>query len=163
MKKDIIFLLLVLSMNIFGQKVYNFSLKSTDNNILSYNELKGENLTVIDFWATWCKPCQQSIPIINKIHEEFRDKGLNVIGINIDNPRNYSKIKPFINSMGIQYPVLLDFDQEVMRDFNVFSIPVIFIINNKNEIVYIHEGYSPGDESDLKNEINNLLNNPDKK
>ncbi len=155
--RTVFYIILVATTALNGQQVYNFTLENTEKEQVSFNELKGEKLTIVDFWATWCKPCQASIPKINKLHDEFKDKGVSVIGINIDSPRNQAKVKPFSNAMGIKYPILLDTEQEVMSDFNVNSIPILFFVNNKNEIVYTHVGYSAGDEQDLRNKINKYL------
>ena len=153
-----LFLFLTISINIKATELPDFELKDIQNKYVSLEELKGEKLTVIDFWATWCKPCFKSIPSIIEINREFRDKGVNVIGISIDSPRNSAKVKPFAISLGIDYPVLLDVNSEVMGMANVTSVPTLIIINEKNEIVYLHEGYKPGDENIIKEEITNLLN-----
>jgi cytochrome c biogenesis protein CcmG, thiol:disulfide interchange protein DsbE len=149
--------ILSLGLNVLGQKVYNFTLPNTENNDLSFDKLQGEKLTIIDFWATWCQPCRTSIPKINALYNEYKDKGVTVVGISIDTPRNRAKVGPLAKAMGIEYPVLIDEDQQVSSDFNVSSIPVLFFIDAKNEIVYTHQGYTPGDEIELKTKIEELI------
>ncbi|MEO9886186.1 MAG: TlpA disulfide reductase family protein [Balneola sp.] len=138
-------------------EIPNFRLKNLDNRTVSYNQIKGENLTVIDFWATWCKPCVKSIPEFVKMDKEFEDDQVKFIGISIDGPRNKAKVKPFIKSLGVDYTVLRDSDSSVMARLRVTAVPTLLIINSDNEIVYFHEGYKTGEEVEIKNKIKELL------
>jgi thiol-disulfide isomerase/thioredoxin len=108
---------------------------------------------VIDFWATWCKPCVNSIPKLVELYDSYDKEEVAFIGISIDSPRNLAKVKPFMQSMGVNYPVLLDMNQEVMRDMNLTSVPALLIVNADDEIVSFHEGFAPGDEDKIKKEI----------
>lgn len=132
-------------------------LKDIDNNMLIYSDIEGEKLTVIDFWATWCPPCVRSIPELNKLYLEFQEKGVNFVGISIDGPRNQSKLKPFVNSLGVKYTVLRDVNSEIASDFNVSSVPTLMIFDSEGDIVFIHEGYRPGDDLIIKEKIEKYL------
>lgn len=155
--KKIVFTLLVF-VNIGYSQSVNFSLEDTQSNVQTYGKLKGEKLTVVDFWATWCKPCLQSIPHLTALQNMFKTQGVNFIGISVDGPRSISKVSPLTESLKINYPVLLDFNNDVMRQFNVANVPSLAIINDKNKIVFFHEGYNSGDEQVLKEKIEELLN-----
>lgn len=138
-------------------EIPNFRLKNLDNRTVSFNQIKGDHLTVIDFWATWCKPCIKSIPEFVKMDEEFEDKDVQFIGISIDGPRNKAKVKPFIKSLGVDYPVLRDSDSSVMARLRVTAVPSLLIVNSENEILYFHEGYKSGEEIEIRNKILELL------
>jgi len=138
--------------------VYNFKLKNLQNKTVSYNELKGEELTVIDFWATWCKPCINSIPKFVEMFDEFESEGVQFIGISVDGPRNLNKVNPFVKSLGVDYPILTDLDNEVMNRLGVRAIPSLLIVDNEDDIVFFHEGYAPGEEQLIRNEIIRQLN-----
>lgn len=140
-----------------NQKIYNFKLKNLDNRTVSYQDLKGENLTVIDFWATWCKPCLQSIPKLVEMSDEFEEQGVQFIGVSVDGPRNLNKVKPYAKSAGIDYPVLLDTDNSVMGRIGVRAVPSLLVVNSSDEIVYFHEGYAPGEDQIIREEILNQL------
>lgn len=155
--KLFIALLILLSGVIENPTVTNFRLKNLDNRTVSFNSLKGEKFTVIDFWATWCKPCVKSIPKLVEISNDFEDNGVQFIGISIDGPRNLAKVKPFARSLGVTYPILLDVNSEVMAKLSVRAVPTLLIVNEDNEIVYFHEGYKPGEEDDIREEIMKLL------
>lgn len=157
MKYFLLFSLLLGSFGFLNNEVPNFRLKNLDGRTVSYNQIKGENLTVIDFWATWCKPCVKSIPEFVKMDEEFDDNQVQFIGISIDGTRNKAKVKPFIKSLGVEYPVLRDSDSSVMARLRVTAVPTLLIVNAENEIVYFHEGYKTGEEVEIKNKILELL------
>lgn len=141
--------------------IYDFKLKDIDNKRISWSQVKGEQVTVIDFWATWCKPCIKSIPKLISIYDDFSDKGVVVLGINVDNPGNSAKVKPFVHNMGISYPVLLDVNSEVMASLNVSLLPTLLLVNVKDQVVYRHQGYRSGDEKIIREEIEKLLGKVD--
>ena len=138
-------------------KIDDFTLKDLNNKRVSFSDLQGENLTIIDFWATWCKPCARAIPELITLYEDYKNQSVQVVGICVDSPRNLAKVKPFVNSMGITYPILLDSNSELMSELQVTALPTILIVDNQNEIVLIHRGYKPGDEIFLREEIDKLL------
>ena len=102
-----------------------FRLKDLDNQWKEYEDLKGDRLTVIDFWATWCQPCARSIPLLNEMAEEFDPQGVKFIGVSIDGTRNQSKIQPFIASMGVEYAIIRDIDSELMSELSVTAVPTL--------------------------------------
>ena len=94
-----------------------------------------------------------------RLYEEFSDKGVQIIGISVDSPRNVQKVKPFSKSLGITYPVLLDINSEVMTKLNVTLLPTLLLVNDQDEIVFVHQGYRPGDEKFIAEEIEKILKN----
>jgi peroxiredoxin len=142
-----------------GQNIWDFTLKDVDNNMRSLQDLKGEKVTVIDFWTTWCKPCRKSIPELNKIYENYKDTGLQVIGVNCDGPRSIAKVAPYTHSLQIKYPVLLDINSEIMNSLNLANFPTMILIDNNGNIDYVHEGFVAGDEQTIRNEIEKHLSN----
>lgn len=157
MKYLLLFALLLSPIDYSKDTVPNFRLKNLDNRTVSFNQIKGENLTIIDFWATWCKPCVKSIPEFVKMDEEFEDDQVKFIGISVDGPRNKAKVKPFIKSLGVDYPILRDSDSSVMARLRVTAVPTMLIVNSENEILYFHEGYKSGEEVEIRNKILELL------
>lgn len=140
-----------------AQQVRNFVLNDLQNKSRSFDELKGEKLTLIDFWATWCKPCNKAIPELNKLYSQFKDKGVNLIGINCDGPRSVAKVAPLSKSLQIEYPVLLDMNAELMNDLNLSAYPTLLMVNSSGKVVWIHEGYVHGDELVIQKEIEKQL------
>ena len=135
----------------------DLEVRDLERNWVALQELKGEKLTVVDFWATWCKPCVAAIPKLNTIAEEFSDKGVNFIGINVDGPRNQAKVKPFVKTLNINYTIILDPNQELVNELNVSAYPTLLVYNDKGKEVFVHEGFNPGDEKLIKKELEKLL------
>lgn len=152
-----IFLLTAMS-NALAQKVEDFELKDINNTYQSFEDLKGEKLTLIDFWATWCKPCMKAIPELKKIHKKYQSKGVEIIGISCDGPRSVSKVGPLSKSLGITYPVLMDIDAEIKTNLNLTAFPSLVFVNPKGEIVWVHEGYASGDDIVIRKELEKYLN-----
>lgn len=149
-------LLFVIGFTIHAQEPF-FRLRDLDNQWKEYEDLKGTELTVIDFWATWCQPCVKSIPLLNEMYGAFLEHGVGFIGVSIDGPRNQSKIQPFIQSMGIDYPILRDMDSELMSELGVTAVPTLLLFNKEGELIYVHEGFRPGDEEVIRTHINKHL------
>lgn len=147
-----IFLFFIFS-SLHGQQIRGFSLPNLQNQTLSFEEIKGEKLTVFDFWTTWCKPCLKSIPEINKLHTEFQEKGVSFAGVNCDGPRSMAKVSPMAKTLGIIYPVLLDPNMELMKELNLNSFPSLVIVNSKGKVVWFHEGFNDGDQEELRNQL----------
>ncbi len=139
-----------------GQKI-NFTLPDLENRQRSFSELKGDRLTVIDFWATWCRPCLRAIPELNTIHDLYREKGVRVIGINCDGPRSASKVIPLSRSLQIKYTVLRDMDTDVMKNLNLSAFPTLVLAGSNGKILWVHEGFIPGDEETIKQQIEKYL------
>jgi peroxiredoxin len=136
-----------------AQQIRDFSLENIDKEEVTYTELKGAVLTVIDFWATWCKPCTKAMPKLDAIYQKYGEQGLSIIGISCDGPRSISKVAPVANSLGISYPILKDIDCEVMNSLQFQAFPTLLIIDQMDQIVWVHEGFSSGDEVEIEEQI----------
>ena len=156
-KGSITLTILVLSAISLLSKEPIFRLRDLDQQWIEFKDVKGEQLTVIDFWATWCQPCIRSIPLLNEISKEYSDRGVRFIGVSIDGPRNQSKIKPFVQSLGVTYPILRDVNSEMMSDLNVTAVPSMLVFSANGDQLYFHEGFRPGDEKIIRNHLEEFL------
>ncbi len=140
-----------------AQGAYNIEIKSLDGIPTTLaDEIRGE-LVVLDFWTTWCKPCIRSIPKLIELSEKYDDSKVQFIGVNEDSPRNVNKVKPMVKSLKIPYQVVLDTDQLLLSDLNVNAFPTLIVMDKEANVLYIHVGFSPGDEVELEAKINALL------
>lgn len=112
---------------------------------------------VFDFWATWCRPCAFSLPELQKLHEQYGSRGLTVIGVSLDGPRNASKVRPFAQRLGLTFPNVLDDKGDLQRLFQVQALPTSFLLSPAGEVVSVQFGYRPGEEKRLAEEIEKLL------
>ena len=149
--------LLFWSGDLSADKRIRLVLPDLDGKIFSLEEELGKGPIVFDFWATWCKPCIKGLPKLQEIGDQYREKGVRVITINIDGPRNLSKIRPFLQRYGLKLPVLLDETNEVMKQFQLVAVPSTLIISAAGELVFKHQGYRPGDEKKLREKLDELL------
>lgn len=140
-----------------AQGVLYIETKDLHGNTSSISEVAEGKLIVLDFWATWCAPCVKSIPKLVQLSDKYDIEIVSFVGINEDSPRNTNKVRPFAQSMGISYPVLLDPDQEIMSELMVYSFPTLVLINSEGKVLFTHEGYTAGDEYLIEEEINKLL------
>jgi len=138
-------------------KIADFRLNDLSGKSVRYAEVKGKKVTVLDFWATWCKPCTQAIPKLVQLQARYRDQGVQILGINVDGVRNLNKVRPMASSLEISYPVLLDVNSQVRADLKVTAMPTILLVNENDEIVVRQQGYRAGDEKILEEEIRKLL------
>lgn len=153
-----VFITLVLSIAFAAnaQVVRDFKTNKLNNEVVSFEDLKGDKLTVLDFWASWCRPCLKAMPKLEKVYQEVSDKGVAVIGVNVDGPRSFSKALPLINSLKISYPNISDIEGKLKDELEVSSMPTLLIVKG-NKVVYRHEGYAPGDEEEWLKKIEKLL------
>ena len=113
---------------------------------------------VISFWALWCKNCIKELEAITEIYEDWQDEtNVKLIAISIDDSRNTSKLKPFINSKGWEYEIYHDPNSNFKRALGINQIPHTFLLNGKNEIISEHVGYTDGQEEELYDKIKKLI------
>ncbi len=133
----------------------NISLKDIDGNQVNIQDYsKSGKIVVFSFWATWCSPCKKELNNIKEYYPEWVDKyGIEIVAVSIDNARNTTKVKPFVNAQGWDYTVLLDVNEDFKRALNAPNVPYTVMIDKKGKIVYTHNGYVEGDELELLEKI----------
>jgi cytochrome c biogenesis protein CcmG/thiol:disulfide interchange protein DsbE len=123
---------------------------------VSLSSLKGK-VVLLDFWATWCGPCRESIPEIERIYKKYHGRGLEVVGISVDEVANADKIPGVVKELGMTYPVVLYTDiPDVRTKYEFSSIPQMYIIDKKGNISQSIPGFKP--DSNLDAKIEALLN-----
>jgi cytochrome c biogenesis protein CcmG, thiol:disulfide interchange protein DsbE len=135
-------------------------LRSVTGERIELDALRHSGPVLLDFWATWCKPCLESIPELEALHERWRDRGLTVIGISIDGPRNFARVRPFASRLGIHYPIVLDEDGRLQEQFRVREVPTTVLFDTSGVVVRITPGYRPGETTALEAAIVALLPAP---
>lgn len=113
---------------------------------------------IIDFFATWCKPCNRELKAIQEVYDEWQEEtGVKLIAVSIDQAQNINKVKPLVDSYGWEYEVLLDPNSDFKRALGIQMIPYTLIVDGKGNIVYKHNGYTEGAEQELIEKVRELI------
>lgn len=146
-----------------GKKAPDFKLTSIDGKTISLSDLdkdpakKGASRVVLlDFWATWCPPCREEAPQLQKLHEKYGKKGLAVVGVALDKG-GADDVKPFVKKHKLTYTMLVDPSSRIARQYGIRGIPTTYMIDKKGTIRNVHVGYSAGIGKDLEKEAQALL------
>ncbi len=126
-----------------GQKASPFKLSTVDGKELELESFAKNKVTLLVFGATWCPSCRHEIPILKEYYNEFKDKGLNVLAIDIQ--ESEKKVKSFVEKQQINYPVVLDSSAKIAMLYKVVGIPLNVILDRNGVIVY-KENKPPGKE-----------------
>jgi peroxiredoxin len=119
----------------------DFVLKSASGNNVRLSELKGR-VVMLNFWATWCGPCTEEIPHLNKLHESFDPYDFELLGINLD--EDQSKAIHLAKKLDVNFPVLFDEDKNVSRSFDIQAMPTTIIIDRSGKIRHVNRGFKKG-------------------
>jgi len=114
----------------------------------------------LDFWASWCGPCRQSLPMLNKLYEKKKDQGFEVVAINLDEDREAGM--EFLESFPVDYTVLYDPASETPELYGVMGMPTSVLIDREGVVRHVHKGFKPSDMKKIKKEIDALLKEPAK-
>lgn len=120
---------------------------------------KNDKITVISFWATWCKPCKKELSNLSSLYPKWKEKwDVEIVAVSTDDSRNRSNVVTYVNGQAWDFNVLLDSNQKLKRALNFQAIPYTIMLNKAGKIVFTHKGYVSGDEYVLEDEIKTLAN-----
>ena len=137
-----------------GQLAPDFALKSSSGENLRLSEYRGD-VVMINFWATWCGPCRQEMPLLDELYTRYERVGFSLLGVNIDD--NTAKAMDMVSELGVSFPVLFDSRKEVSKLYEVSAMPVTVLIDREGTVRYVHHGYKPGYEDKYLDQIRSLL------
>ncbi len=136
------------------KKAPDFTLKSKEGGNFRLSEHRGEVL-FINFWASWCGPCRQEMPILDELHQRYESAGFKVIGITID--EDTSEADALLENIPVGFPVLYDSESKVSRLFDVDAMPTSVLVDRNGNMRFLHRGYKPGFEDDYRSQIRELI------
>ena len=134
------------------------TLKTIDGQAVRVDTLRnGGHPFIIDFFATWCKPCNRELDAISEVYEEWQQEtGVKIFAVSIDKAHNIHKVKPLVDSHNWEYEVLLDPNSEFRQVMGVQMRPFVLICDADGTIVYRHQGYTDGEEIELIEKVREL-------
>jgi peroxiredoxin len=131
-----------------------FELNSNSGKTVSLADLKGQ-IVLVNFWASWCGPCRQEMPILEQLNRQYRNKGVALIGVNVE--PDSAAATSWLKATPVSFPILFDVDSKVSKLYEVQGMPNTVILDRKGVVRYIHRGYSPGAENEYLDQIRALI------
>lgn len=137
-----------------GENSPDCVLTSLNNTPVHFHEYQGKVLYV-DFWASWCTSCVQSFPFLNQLTHEFGDKGLHIVGVNLD--EKIDDAQAFLGHHPSHFTIANHGGEQCAKSFDVQAMPSSYLIDKKGVIRYTHQGFREGETEELKAQIVQLL------
>lgn len=137
-----------------GGSAPDFTLRTADGKNLRLAEQRGRVL-LLNFWATWCGPCRQEMPLLEQLHQKYQGSGFTLLGINVDSDSRQAV--SLAGKLGVSFPVLLDAEKTVSKLYDLSSMPTTVLIDRDGKVRYVHRGYQSGYEALYDKQIRELL------
>jgi peroxiredoxin len=132
----------------------DFTLKSLEGSNLRLEEYRGQ-VVLINFWASWCGPCRQEMPLLDRLHHRYEDTGFAVLGVNVEG--EVEPAQEIVDKTNVTFPVLIDEDQKVSEMYDLEAMPSTVVVDRDGVVRYIHRGYKPGDEAKYIEVVKTLI------
>lgn len=135
----------------------DFTLSNLRGKDVTLSEMLKEGPVLLDFWATWCKPCVKAFPELQELFEKYEGRGLRVVTVSVDSPKSQARVAPLISSKKYTFEVLLDTQGRVAKRYNIMALPRTLLISPAGEIVYATVGNRPTSHKELEQAILEIL------
>jgi peroxiredoxin len=132
----------------------DFTLKSLEGSNLRLEEYRGQ-VVLINFWASWCGPCRQEMPLLDRLHHRYEDTGFAVLGVNVEG--EVEPAQEIVDKTNVTFPILIDESQKVSEMYNLQAMPSTVVVDRDGVVRYIHLGYKPGDEAKYVEVVKKLI------
>ena len=137
-----------------GQPAPDFTLPTITGKNTRLKELRGQ-VVLVNFWASWCGPCRQEMPLLDDIYKKYSKLGFVILGINVE--QDSSKAKTYLRDVPVTFPILYDTQNTLTKLYDVNAMPTTVIVDRNGNVRYIHQGYKPGYEETYKKQIKDLI------
>lgn len=137
-----------------GKLAPDFTLKSLGGKNLKLSEMAG-SVVLINFWASWCGPCREEMPLLNSLHNKYEPLGFTVLGVNVE--QDVTGAKAFLENFPVDFPVLLDSGNRVSEQYKVIAMPTTVVVDRDGNMRFLHQGYKSGDEAKYRQMVKQLV------
>ncbi len=132
----------------------DFTLPSNLGKNIRLNDLRGQ-VVMLNFWASWCGPCRQEMPLLDALYARYNPAGFTLLGINVEpDPKSAEKL---LKDIPVSFPILYDTTSKVSKAYGVDAMPTTVLVDCDGQARYIHRGYKSGDEKQYKKLVKQLL------
>lgn len=132
----------------------NIKTLGNSNALVDLSRLRGQ-VIYVDFWASWCGPCAKSFPYMNTLHANFKDSGLKIVAVNVD--EQVADAEAFLREQPAEFSIALDADQACAKSFDVQAMPSTYLVDRKGKVRYIHLGFRGSEAETLQSQVRQLL------
>lgn len=132
----------------------DFTLTSNQGENLRLEDYRGQ-VVMLNFWASWCGPCRQEMPLMDEIYQNYKDLGFTVLAVNVD--ADSADANRFLEAVPVSYPVLYDTESRVSELYEVDAMPTTVMIDRDGNARYLHRGYQPGYEDHYAEQVRELV------
>lgn len=132
----------------------DFTLKAHAGGNYRLSEQRG-SIVLVNFWATWCGPCRQEMPVLDELAKKYADLGVQVIGVNVETET--AGVQNYLSEVPVSFPILLDQENIASKAYDVKAMPTTVIIDKDGRVRALHRSYLPGFEKKYEDDINGLL------
>lgn len=132
----------------------DFTLKSSTGANVKLSELRGQ-VVMINFWASWCGPCRQEMPLLDKLYHRYKGLGFTLLGVNVE--PNSSDAQKLLKDIPVSFPILFDTSNKVTKLYGVAAMPSTAVVDRDGKVRFLHQGYVPGDEAEYEKQVRALL------
>lgn len=143
---------------LIGKAAPPVKLPQLDGGTFDLAQHKGKDIVLLDFWATWCGPCVAEMPVLAKVADEYRSRGVILRAINLQ--EEPAKVKQFLAEQKLDVTVVLDANGKVSAPYDPSGIPLLVVIDKQGIVRKVHRGFNPMIADILKMELDNLLGQP---
>jgi peroxiredoxin len=137
-----------------GAAAPQFTLGSRAGQDVSLAQYKGQ-VVMLNFWASWCGPCRQEMPLLESIYKKYNKLGFTMIGVNVEPDSNAAN--DWLKQTPVSFPILYDKESKVSKAYDVATMPSTVIIDRTGKVRVLHRGYKPGDENEYLDSIRTLV------
>jgi peroxiredoxin len=132
----------------------DFTLNAQAGKPVELTQFKGQ-VVMLNFWASWCGPCRQEMPLLDSIYKKYGKLGFTMIGVNVE--PDSKAANDWLKQTPVTFPILYDTDSKVSKLYGVSGMPSTVIVDRKGTVRMIHRGYKPGDEEEYLSSIRTLM------
>ena len=137
-----------------GQAAPDFTLKSLSGENIRLGDYRGQ-VVLLNFWASWCAPCRQEMPLLNELHHRYAPLGFSVIGVNVE--QDNTAARRWLEKTPVDFPILFDTDNKVSRRYDIRAMPTTALIDRDGNVRHLHHGYVPGLEATYQQQVRELI------
>jgi peroxiredoxin len=137
-----------------GARAPQIGLRDLTGGEVSIDALRGR-VVVVDFWASWCEPCAQAMPVLERLHRAHARDGLSIVGVSQD--RAESNVREFLGRVPVTFPIVLDSGHAVAGRYRPARMPTSFVIDRRGIVRHVHAGFEAADAVLIEREVTLLL------